>query len=71
MTKNQYAMSITRMEIFEVSNATLQKERNFQIGKSHRKAGLPCMRTDGAYLNGWHSPETDYYYITKHAAHLL
>ena len=66
-----YKSEATRIEELQVSEATLQKEAQFQLGKLHRKKGLPCMSANGAYLNGWYSPETDYYYITKEAAHLL
>lgn len=66
-----YTQPITRNEVLTVSEGDLHRERNFQLGKSDRKRGKPCASANGAYLNGWYSPETDYYYITKHAAHLL
>lgn len=66
-----YSQNITRSEQFTVSEATLNQERQFQLGKKDRKKGKPCASANGAYLNGWYSPETDYYYITKAAAHLL
>jgi hypothetical protein len=66
-----YHAPVTRMESFDVSDAELDRERVFQVGKADRKAGRPCCSANGAYLNGWYSPDKDYYYITAHAAHLL
>lgn len=68
---NEYTQPVTRTEVFDVSDWELNKERNFQLGKSHRKQGLPCASVNGAYLDGWYNPETEFYFITKHAAHLL
>lgn len=66
-----YNQNVTRSEQFTVSEGTLNQERQFQLGKQDRKAGKPCASANGAYLNGWYNPETDYYYIPKAAAHLL
>ena len=66
-----YNSPVTRIEELQVTEPTLQKEAQFQLGKLHRQKGLPCMSSNGAYLNGWYSPEKDFYYITKEAAHLL
>jgi hypothetical protein len=67
----EYTAQVTRNEVFSVSESTLEKERTFQKGKEDRKAGKPCASANGAYLNGWYAPDTDFYYITKEAAHLL
>lgn len=67
-----YSEPVTRLEVFQVSEAELNLERLFQLGKAERKAGLPCKSANGAYLNGWYSTdEQPYYYITAHASHLL
>ena len=71
MKSLEYSQPVTRTEIFELSKDDLRKERQFQRGKTHRGKGLPCMSTNGAYLNGWYEPETEFYYIPKAAAHLL
>lgn len=68
---SEYSEPVTRTEHFHVTKAQLEKERRFQIGKRHRKQGLPCMSANGAYLDGWYNPEKDFYFITEHAAHLL
>lgn len=66
-----YTDTVERTEVFTVSDDELAKERLFQIGRTDRKTGKPCASANGAYLNGWYSPETEHYYITKAAAHLL
>lgn len=66
-----YSAPVTTMEIFDISEAELNKERNFQLGKQHRKEGKPCASANGAYLDGWYNPEKDYYFIPKAAARLL
>lgn len=67
----EFTEQVTRTEIFHVSEAVLNRERMFQKGKADRKAGQFCRSPNGAYVNGWNSPDTDYYYITASAAHLL
>ncbi len=70
-TELSYIESVTRTEVFTVSESDLRKEKAFQIGKNDRKNGLPCKSANGAYLNGWYNPDKDFYYITPAAAHLL
>lgn len=66
-----YKQDVTRTEEFTISEAELNQERQFQLGRSDRKAGKPCASANGAYLNGWYSPDTEHYYIPAAAAHLL
>ncbi len=68
---HEYKQPVTRFETFHVSDHDLQLERTFQAGKRDRLAGKPCASANGAYLNGWYNPKTPFYYITRHAAHLL
>ena len=71
MSELQYKQTVGRVETFSVTRRDIERERAFQQGKQDRKDGKPCASANGAYLNGWYSPDTDYYYIPAAAAHLL
>ncbi len=43
----------------------LAMEKYFQEGRKDRMAGQPCKSANGAYLNGWYSPEKPTYYVTE------
>jgi hypothetical protein len=67
----EYSALVSRMEVFTVSKRELALETDFQHGKSDRLAGKPCASAGGAYLNGWYSPEVEFYYIPKAAAEIF
>ncbi len=66
-----YKKEVTRTEIFQISEAELNRERKFQKGKQDRLAGKPCAFTDGCYLDGWYNPQIELYFISKEAAQFL
>jgi hypothetical protein len=54
-------------EMFDDPNVTqgdLEREHSFQRGRDDRKEGKPASSANGAYLNGWYSPEKECYYVS-------
>lgn len=41
----------------EIYPSDLRKCGEFRLGQIHRQKGMPCCSANGAYLDGWHSPD--------------
>jgi len=55
--QTHYIIREVRVPLEKPHTSILERVRQFRMGQQDRKAGQPCKSTDGAYLDGWYSPE--------------
>jgi hypothetical protein len=57
--RNETREAIDRalLELAECSQTSIERALNFRKGQRDRLKGLPCMSTNGSYLDGWYDPD--------------
>jgi len=50
------------------TRAAVRKHLAFKLGQQHRKEGIGASSANGAYLDGYYSPDVAFFFITKSQA---
>lgn len=67
MKDRTYKTEVTREEQVTVDGSAIAKHKQYVLGQTDRRAGLPMRSNNGAYMDGWHEPNNGPKFVTEEA----